>query len=88
MNHQQKVELSPNAARIYTAILAILADRKSRSSVMPTELIMRKAKFGLRGVEEAQTELHKLGLLDVELDVWNEEQPKASRFRYSLPNSK
>jgi hypothetical protein len=88
MNHQQQIELSPNAARIYTAILAILGDRKSRSSVITTEKIMREAKFGLRGVEEAQTEIHKLGLLDIELDIWNEEQPKASRFRYSLPNSK
>jgi len=87
MNDQQTAGLSPDAARIYKAIREILADRKSTSSPIRTGIIMRRARYGLKGVEDAQTELHRLGLVDIEVDRWDEADPEQSRFRYTLPDS-
>ena len=76
-----------DSAKVLCAVMSFLADKNTRTTIISNHQLMRKARFGLPGVEAAQTALHRAGLLDIEMQSWDIVNPCESRFRYTLPEN-
>ena len=76
-----------NATKILCAIMSVLEDRNTRTTVMTLERLTRTARCGVPPIELAHSVLHRHGLVDIQLEHWDLVDPMRSKFSYTLPES-